>query len=125
MQPIYDKFLSCLKQMEILEFSYLFIIIGLCTVITHSILNLSKAGVFIAAIIGTVGAVIGVVLVRMLHVPELLTIDVAREPIPVIWSIMGSGMFAILFSIFLKGFKISRRKISHSETIRSYQTRTL
>lgn len=110
--------------MDILEFTYLFIIVGLCTIITHSILNLSKAGVIIAAIIGTMGAVIGVVIVRMLHVPELLTIYVAREPIPVIWSIMGSGMFAIVFCIFLKGFKISRRKISHSETIRSYQTRT-
>ena len=99
-----------LTQLTLVQFLFLMIVATLCGAIGQALAGYSFVGYLIAAIVGFVGALIGVWLARYLHLPEVLPLRIGRETFPLWWAIVGSVLFASLVSL------LSRRQRSHSHS---------
>jgi uncharacterized membrane protein YeaQ/YmgE (transglycosylase-associated protein family) len=53
-------------------------------------------GCLVSIVVGFIGAYIGMWLARELSLPELLVVTINREAFPVIWSVIGSAIFALI-----------------------------
>jgi uncharacterized membrane protein YeaQ/YmgE (transglycosylase-associated protein family) len=91
--------------MTLIQFIILLVIAAICGALGKSIAGYSVGGCLISAIVGFGGALIGMWLARQLGLPEVLTIQVGRETFPVLWSIIGSAILAILLGL------LSRRRV--------------
>ena len=78
--------------MTILEFILLLIVAAIVGTIGQAIVGFKRGGCFLAAVVGFIGALIGVWLARNLGLPELLTVNVGGTAFPIIWSIVGSAI---------------------------------
>jgi len=90
--------------MTIIQFLVLLLIAAVCGSIGQSLAGYSLGGCLVSAVVGFVGAFLGVWLARQLGLPEVLTIRVAGETFPVVWSIVGSAIFALIVGL------LSRRR---------------
>ena len=90
--------------MTIVEFLVLLLIAAICGMIGQALAGYSVGGCIISAIVGFVGALVGLWLARQLGLPELLTIRVGRNAFPVLWSIIGSAILAVIVGL------LSRRR---------------
>ena len=86
-------------------FLVLLIIAGICGSIGRSIVGYSHGGCLVSVALGFIGALVGVMLSRSLHLQEILTVDVQGYPFPIIWSIIGSALFVAVISL------LSRRPV--------------
>ena len=90
--------------MTLIEFLILLFVAGVCGSIAQSIVGFSGRGCIISIITGFIGALIGTWLARKLSLPDFFVINIGNRNFPVVWSIIGSVIFAAALSI------ISRRK---------------
>ncbi len=88
--------------MTFIDFLTVFLIVSVCAMIAQAVFNFRKGGLIISAILGSLGAFIGIATARVLELPDLFTVQVGPETVPILWSIMGSGIFAILLSMILR-----------------------
>jgi uncharacterized membrane protein YeaQ/YmgE (transglycosylase-associated protein family) len=85
--------------MTIIQFLVLLIVAAICGAIGQSLAGYSLGGYVISAVVGFVGAYLGVWLSRQLGLPELLVVRVGGEAFPVLWSIIGSALFAAVLGL--------------------------
>jgi uncharacterized membrane protein YeaQ/YmgE (transglycosylase-associated protein family) len=85
--------------MTLIQFLFLLIIAAICGAVGQSIAGYSLGGCLISAIVGFVGALIGMWVARQLGLPEVLVIRVGGESFPVLWSIIGSAILALLLGM--------------------------
>lgn len=86
--------------MSILELLILLVIAAICGAIGQAIAGYSVGGLLISIVVGFVGALIGTWLARATGLPELLTVNIGGEPFPIVWSIIGSIILALIVSMF-------------------------
>lgn len=91
--------------MSVLGLILLLIIAAIAGAIGQAIAGYSLGGFLVSAGVGLIGAFVGLWLSRQLGLPELMTINVDGEPFPIIWSVIGSAIFALLVSV------VSRRRL--------------
>ena len=77
--------------MTLVDFLVLAIVAAICGMIGESLVGYSVGGCFVSAVIGYIGAFIGLWVARQFGLPELFTVTVGGSSIPVIWSIIGSA----------------------------------
>ena len=85
--------------MTLLDFLVLLLIAAITGSLGQAMAGYSLGGCLISAIVGFIGALLGLWLARQLGLPELLTINVGGEPFPIIWSIVGSAIFAAIIGL--------------------------
>ena len=90
--------------MTIIQFLVLLLIAAVCGSIGQALAGYSLGGCLVSAVVGFVGAFLGMWLARQLGLPEVLTIRVGGEVFPVLWSIIGSAIFALIVGL------LSRRR---------------
>jgi uncharacterized membrane protein YeaQ/YmgE (transglycosylase-associated protein family) len=90
--------------MSILDFILLLIVAGVCGALGQAIGGYSRGGCLVSIALGFIGALVGVVLARLLHLPELIAIQFDSTTFPVVWSIMGSALFVAVIGL------LSRRR---------------
>jgi uncharacterized membrane protein YeaQ/YmgE (transglycosylase-associated protein family) len=90
--------------MTILQFLVLLAIAAICGAIGQSLAGYSLGGCLVSIVVGFVGAFIGMWLARQLGLPEVLTVRVGGETFPVLWSIIGSAILALIIGV------LSRRR---------------
>jgi uncharacterized membrane protein YeaQ/YmgE (transglycosylase-associated protein family) len=90
--------------MTILQFLVLLFIAAICGAIGQSLAGYSLGGCLVSIVVGFVGAFIGMWLARQLGLPEVLTVRVGGETFPVLWSIIGSAILALIIGV------LSRRR---------------
>lgn len=88
--------------MTIIDLFTIVVIVTVCTAVAQAIFDFRREGVILSLILGTFGAFVGIQLARALELPDLFTVHVGTLSIPIIWSIMGSGLFAIILSVFIR-----------------------
>jgi uncharacterized membrane protein YeaQ/YmgE (transglycosylase-associated protein family) len=81
--------------MTILQFLLLLLVAAVCGAIGQSLAGYSLGGCLVSAVVGFIGAFLGVWLAGELHLPEVLTVRVGGEAFPVLWSIVGSALLAL------------------------------
>lgn len=85
--------------MTLLDFLVLLLIAAITGSLGQAMAGYSLGGCLISAIVGFIGALLGLWLARQLGLPELLTVNVGGEPFPIIWSIVGSAIFAAIIGL--------------------------
>jgi uncharacterized membrane protein YeaQ/YmgE (transglycosylase-associated protein family) len=70
--------------------------------IGQALAGYSLGGCLVSIILGFIGAFLGLWLSQQLGLPELFTITIDGQPFPVIWSIVGSAILALLFGLLTR-----------------------
>ena len=85
--------------MSVLDFLLLLLIAAICGAIAQAIAGFSRGGLLVAIAIGFIGALVGVWLQRLTELPELFTVSIDGHAFPIIWSIIGGVLFAVVVSL--------------------------
>ena len=88
--------------MTIIDFLLLLVVAAICGIIAQAIVGISMGGCLVSAVVGFVGALVGVWLARSLGLPELLTVHVGGTSFPVVWSIIGSALLLVVISLVVR-----------------------
>ena len=83
---------------DFFSFLIFLIVAAICGAIGTSIAGFTSRGCLTNIGIGLIGAIIGTWLSQQIGMPEILTI----RRIPILWTIVGSGLFVVLLS-FISG----------------------
>jgi uncharacterized membrane protein YeaQ/YmgE (transglycosylase-associated protein family) len=85
--------------MTVLEFLVLLLIAGVCGAIAQAIAGLSRGGLLVAIAVGFIGALFGTWLQRQTGLPEIFAIQVGDTQFPIVWSIIGGVLFAVIVGL--------------------------
>lgn len=88
--------------MTLIQFLILLIVAAICGAIGQSLAGYSLGGCLVSAVVGFVGAYIGLWLARELHLPEVLTVQIGGEAFPVLWAIIGSALLALAVGLLTR-----------------------
>ena len=78
--------------MTLIDFLILAVVAAVCGMIGESLIGYSVGGCVTSAVIGYLGAFIGLWVARKFGLPELFVVTVGGQAIPVVWSIIGSAL---------------------------------
>jgi uncharacterized membrane protein YeaQ/YmgE (transglycosylase-associated protein family) len=84
--------------MTLVSFLLLLVIAGICGAIGQAIAGF-QGGLLVSIAVGFIGALIGVWLAGALGVREIFAINIGGRTFPIIWSIIGSALFASLIGL--------------------------
>ncbi len=88
--------------MTIIQFLLLLLIAAVCGMIGQSLAGYSLGGCLVSAVVGFVGAFIGLWIARELRLPDVLTVQVAGQTFPILWSIVGSAILALVVGMLTR-----------------------
>jgi len=88
--------------MTLVEFLLLLLIAGLAGAAGQSIAGYHLGGCLVSVVVGFVGAFIGMWLARELNLPEPLVITIDSEAFPLVWSVIGSALFALIVGLLTR-----------------------
>ncbi len=88
--------------MSLVSFLVLLLIAALCGALGQALAGYSVGGCLLSIVVGFIGAVLGMWMSRELGLPELFMLNIGGQPFPVIWSIIGSAVFALVLGLFNK-----------------------
>lgn len=91
--------------MTFLDFLILLLIAAIAGAIGQSLAGYTLGGCAVSAVIGFLGAYIGMWIARELGLPTFLTIEVGGRNFPFIWSVLGSMVLTLILGL------ISRRRL--------------
>jgi len=77
----------------------LLIIAGICGAIGRTLGGGARGGFLLSIGVGFVGALLGMLLARQLHLPEVLAVTVEGRPFPILWSIVGGALLVALVNL--------------------------
>jgi uncharacterized membrane protein YeaQ/YmgE (transglycosylase-associated protein family) len=86
--------------MTLIDFLILAVVASICGMIGESLAGYSVGGCITSAVIGYIGAFIGLWMARQFGLPELFTVTIGGSSIPVIWSIIGSALLVAGLALF-------------------------
>ena len=85
--------------MSLGEWLLLLLVAGICGAVGQAIGGYSRGGCLVSIALGFIGALVGVGLSRLLHLPELFVLTFDSVNFPIIWSIIGAALFVALISL--------------------------
>jgi uncharacterized membrane protein YeaQ/YmgE (transglycosylase-associated protein family) len=88
--------------MGVVEFLILLLVAAICGVVAQAIAGFSRGGLLVAIAVGFIGALLGVWLQRQTGLPEIFTIEVGGTAFPIIWSIIGGVLFALVVGMLTR-----------------------
>jgi len=97
--------------MTILEFLILLLVAALCGAVAQAIVGYSRGGFIVAIAVGFIGAVLGTWIQRSTGAPEIFVIQIGSTAFPLIWSIIGGVVFALIVSLLTPRYYSVRRPI--------------
>lgn len=92
--------------MTLIGFVILLVIAAIAGSLGMAITGYSRGGCLFSAIVGFLGAFIGMWVARQFGLPELIPVTVEGETFPVVWSIIGSAILSLLLGALVRGRRI-------------------
>jgi uncharacterized membrane protein YeaQ/YmgE (transglycosylase-associated protein family) len=92
--------------MTLVGFLILVVIAAITGGLGMAITGYSRGGCLFSAIVGFLGAFIGMWVARQFGLPELIPITIEGETFPVLWSITGSAILSILLGALVRGRRV-------------------
>lgn len=92
--------------MTLIGFVVLLVIAAIAGSLGMAITGYSRGGCLFSAIVGFLGAFIGMWVARQFGLPELIPVTVEGETFPVVWSIIGSAILSILLGALVRGRRV-------------------
>ena len=62
----------------------------------------SLGGCLVSAVVGFIGAYLGMWIARHFGLPDILVVKIDGQPFPVVWSIIGSAIFSALVGLLTR-----------------------
>jgi uncharacterized membrane protein YeaQ/YmgE (transglycosylase-associated protein family) len=84
--------------MTLLSFLLLLLIAGICGAIGQAIAGV-EGGLLVTIAVGFIGALIGIWLAGALGLSEIFAVNIGGRTFPIVWSIIGSALFAALIGV--------------------------
>ena len=91
--------------MTLVSILLLLLIAAIAGTIGQALAGYTMGGCLLSIVVGFIGAVLGLWLARELGLPEPFPIRVGGETFPLLWSIVGSALFAAVIGL------LARRRI--------------
>lgn len=88
--------------MSILDFLLLLLIAAICGAVAQVIAGFSRGGLLVTIAVGFIGALVGLWLQRLTGLPEIFTVEIAGNAFPIIWSIIGGVLFAVVVGLLTR-----------------------
>jgi uncharacterized membrane protein YeaQ/YmgE (transglycosylase-associated protein family) len=88
--------------MTLLDLIILLIVAGVCGALGQAITGYSRGGCLVSIALGFVGALIGLWLARVMHLPELFSVQIGTTSFPIVWSIIGSALFVAVITLLTR-----------------------
>jgi len=85
--------------MTLLDVILLLIVAGVCGALGQAVTGYSRGGCLVSIALGFVGALLGMWLARVMHLPELFSVQIGTASFPIVWSIIGSALFVAVISL--------------------------
>jgi len=85
------------------------LIAAVCGALGSRLAGARSMGLLTATALGFIGALLGPLIARALHLREPLTVLVDGHPFPVIWSIVGAGLCVALLHLTYRRRRLARR----------------
>lgn len=89
--------------MTLVGFLILLVIAAIAGSLGMALTGYSRGGCLFSAIIGFLGAFVGMWVARQFGLPELIPITVQGETFPVIWSVIGSAILSLVLGVLTRG----------------------
>ena len=87
------------------SFLVLLLIAAICGAIGQALAGYSFGGCFAAIVVGFIGAFLGMWLADALAFPEFFVVSVGGKNFPIVWSIIGSALLALVFGWIGRGWR--------------------
>ncbi len=88
--------------MTIIDFLLLLLVAAICGTVAQMLVGISVGGCLVSAVVGFVGALVGMWLARNLGLPEPLMVRVGGTSFPVLWSVIGSVLLLAALSLLVR-----------------------
>ncbi len=88
--------------MTLLDFIVLLCIAAVAGSLGQALAGYSLGGCLISAVVGFVGAFIGLWLARLFNLPEFVPITIGGTTFPLVWAIIGSAVFSGIVGLLLR-----------------------
>lgn len=88
--------------MTLAELLLLLFIAGIAGAAGQALAGYELGGCLVSIVVGFVGAYIGMWLARELDLPEFFVITIDDKAFPLIWSILGSALFALVVGLLTR-----------------------
>ena len=88
--------------MSIIDFLLLLLVAAICGTVAPVLTGVSMGGCLVSAVVGFVGALIGMWLARQVGLPEPLMVRIGGESFPVVWSVVGSALLLLVLSLLVR-----------------------
>jgi uncharacterized membrane protein YeaQ/YmgE (transglycosylase-associated protein family) len=89
--------------MDLVSLLLLLVIAGICGAVGQSLVGYNLGGCLVSIVVGFVGAWLGAWLAGEVGLPELFTVNVGGRAFPIIWSVLGSALFALGVGLIRRG----------------------
>lgn len=90
--------------MSLIQFLILLVVAAICGALGQSLAGYSLGGCFVSAVVGFLGAFLGLWVARQFGLPDVFAVSVGGEQFPVLWSIVGSALLSLVIGL------LSRRR---------------
>ena len=88
--------------MDLSQIIVLLIVAGICGALGQAITGYSRGGCLVSIALGFVGALVGMWLARVMHLPEMFAVQIGSTSFPIIWSIIGSALFVAVITLLTR-----------------------
>jgi uncharacterized membrane protein YeaQ/YmgE (transglycosylase-associated protein family) len=93
--------------MSLLGFFLLLLIAAICGSVGQALAGYSRGGCLVAAVVGFIGAFLGLWVGQQLGLPEIFPVTIDGETFPIVWSIIGSAIFSAVLGLLTRRRPIS------------------
>lgn len=85
--------------MSLIELLVLLLIAGICGSIAQALTGFHRGGCLLSVALGFIGALVGMWMARRLGLPEPFAVEIGGQAFPVVWSIVGAAVVAIIVGL--------------------------
>lgn len=94
--------------MTLLGFLVLLAIAAICGGIGQSLAGYDLGGCLVSIVVGFIGAYLGMWLAGKLGLPAFFAVSIEGKPFPIIWSVIGSAIFALVVALIRRAVSGNR-----------------
>lgn len=94
--------------MTLFELIVYLVIAGICGSLARAVAGGTGGGFIVSVLLGFLGAFLGTWIARMLHLPELLLVQIAGRPFPIVWSVVGGIVLVAIAHALMRPAYIGR-----------------
>jgi len=88
--------------MTVIELIVFLVIAGVCGAVARALVGGTGGGFVISVLLGFLGAFVGTWIAHFFRLPELLEVDIGRQPFPVAWSILGALVLVAIAHVLMR-----------------------